>query len=209
MLLIIACIVFTPASVSCQWSSNIEASNNPNDLFEKGILINERNKILLTEKFISMEFLVPFPTYEFPLKPDIEQLIHRLSKTWDLPSIFCPLSFSSHFSSSSSGFNVNWMLCQINHEIQESGNDLNTIRTETSVFLRPPSEQQPRKRRGAGVGLAALAVGLSGGGIAMGSSDFCGLQGIFGACHDQDQHTVSFRLPRCSDTICHRISTEH
>ena len=168
MLFFLAYLAFTPASVSSQWSSNIEASTNPNDLLEKGILFNERNKILLTEKFISVEFLVPFPTYEFSLKPDIEQLIHRLSQMWDLPSIFCPLNFSSHFSSNSSGFNVNWMLFQINHEIHESENDLTTIRNETSMFLRPPSEQQPRKRRGAGVGLAALAaVGLFGGGIAM------------------------------------------
>ena len=188
MIFFLAYLAFTPASVSSQWSSNIEASNNPNDLLEKGILFNERNKILLTEKFISVEFLVPFPTYEFSLKPDIEQLIHRLSQMWDLPSIFCPLNFSSHFSSNSSGFNVNWMLFQINHEIHASENDLNTIRNETSMFLRPPSDQQPRKRRGAGVGLAALAaVGLFGGGIAMGSSDSCGLQGIFGGCHDQAQ----------------------
>ena len=188
MLFFLAYLAFTPASVSSQWSSNIEASNNPNDLLEKGILFNERNKILLFEKFISVEFLVPFPTYEFTLKPDIEQLIQRLSKMWDLISIFWPLNFSSHFSSNSSGFNVNWMLFQINHELQESETDLTTIRNETSMFLRPPSEQQPRKRRGAGVGLAALAaVGLFGGGIAMGSSDSCGLQGIFGGCHDQAQ----------------------
>ena len=80
------------------------------------------------------------------------------------------------------------MLFQINHELQESETDLTTIRNETSMFLRPSSEQQLRKRRGAGVGLAALAaVGLFGGGIAMGSSDSCGLQGIFGGCHDQAQ----------------------
>ena len=115
-----------------------------------GILFNGRNKILLTEKFIGVEFLVQFPTYEFTLKPDIEQLIQRLSQMWVLPSIFCPLNFSSHFSSNSSGFNVNWMLFQINHELREFENDLTIVRNETSMFLRPPSEPNPtRTRRGA------------------------------------------------------------
>ena len=116
-MLFLLLVLFTPVSVYCQWTSNLEPSNNPNDLLEKGILFNEPNKILLSEKFIRVEFLVPFPTYEFTLKPDIEQLIQRLSQMWDLPSIFCPLNFSSHFSSNSSGFNVNWMLFQINHEL--------------------------------------------------------------------------------------------
>ena len=188
-MLFLLLLLFNPASVFCQWSSNIEPSNNPNDLLEKGILFNERNKILLTDKFIRVEFLVPFPTYEFTLKPDIEQLIQRLSQMWDLPSLFCPLNFSSHFLSNSTGFNVNWMLFQINQEINESENDLSTIRNETAMFLRPPSEQQPtRTRRGASVGLAALAaVGLFGGGIAMGSSGSYGFRGIFGGCHDQAQ----------------------
>ena len=198
-MLFLLLFLFTPASVYCQWTSNLEPSNNPNDLLEKGILFNERNKILLTEKFIRVEFLVPFPTYEFTLKPDIEQLLHRLSQMWDLPSIFCPLNFSSHFASNSSGFNVNWMLYQINHEITESENDLTLIRNETSMFLRPPSEQQPRKRRGAGVGLTALAaVGLFGSGIAMGSSDSCGIRGIFGGCHDQAQANAA-NIRRLSD----------
>ena len=88
MLLFLVYLFFTPASVYGQWSSNIEPSNNPNDLLEKGILFNERNKILLTENFIRVEFLVPFPTYDFTLKPDIEQLIQRLSHMWALLSLF-------------------------------------------------------------------------------------------------------------------------
>ena len=53
-------------------------TNDPNDLLERGILFNEGSKILLTEKLFIMEFLVLFPTNDFALKPDIEQLIKRL-----------------------------------------------------------------------------------------------------------------------------------
>ena len=69
-MLLLFFLVFTPASVRIDWASNIEAATNPDDLIEKGILFNEVSKILLTEKFIRVEF-VPFPIYEFTMKPDI------------------------------------------------------------------------------------------------------------------------------------------
>ena len=180
-------LLFTPASIRSEWISNLEAYTNPNELLEKGILFHERSKILLAEKFIRVEFLVPFPSYNFDLKPDIEILIENLSNMWDLPSIFCPLNFSSHFSSNSSAFNVHWMLRQIEAEITEAQNDVTVLRNETAMFLSPPPELKPnRKRRGSQVGLAALAaVGLFGGGLALGSSDSCGIRGIFGSCQDQ------------------------
>ena len=65
----------TPISVRSDWASNIEAASNPDNLIEKGISFNEVSEILLTEKFIRVEFLVPFPTYEFTMKPDIEKMI--------------------------------------------------------------------------------------------------------------------------------------
>ena len=59
--------------------------------------------------------------------------------------------------------------------------DLALIRNETSMFLMPPQPpKSTRQRRGSQVGLAALATfGLSGGGLALGSSDSCGLLGLF------------------------------
>ena len=121
------------------------------------------------------------------MKPDFEQLIQRLSSTWELTSLYCLLIFSSHFACNSCGFNVNWTLFQIDHELQESRHDLSTILNETSMFLRPPSGSQPtRQRRGAGVGLAALAaVGIFGDGVAMGTSNSSGLRGVFAGCQDE------------------------
>ena len=87
-MLLLLFLIFTPASVRSDWASNIEAASNPDDLIEKGILFNEVSKILLTEKFIRVEFLVPFPTYEFTMKPDIEKMIQQLSLMWETPSLF-------------------------------------------------------------------------------------------------------------------------
>ena len=73
-MLLLYFLIFTPASVRSDWASNIEAATNADDLFEKGTLFNEVSKILLIEKVIRVEFLVPFSTYELIImKPDIEK----------------------------------------------------------------------------------------------------------------------------------------
>ena len=135
MLVLFLLVFFTPASVRSEWLSNLEASNNPNEIQEKGVLFHERSKILLAEKFIKVEFLVPFPTYDFALKPDIVALMAKLASMWELPSVFCPLDFSSHFSTNSTPFNVTWMLKQIETEIYTAELDVALLRNETAMFL--------------------------------------------------------------------------
>ena len=91
------------------------------------------------------------------------------------------------------------MLFRIDNEIRESHNDRNTVRFETSMFRRPPSESQPTHRRVTGVGFVTLAaVGLFGGGVAVRDSDSCGLQGIFRGCHDKVQ-AVAANIRRLSE----------
>ena len=67
------------------------------------------------------------------------------------------------------------------------------------MFLRPPSESLPTHRRGAGVGLSALAaVGLFRGGVAFRVSDSCGVRGILGGCHVEAQANAA-HIRRLSD----------
>ena len=190
-MLLLFFLIFTPAFFRSDWASNTEASSNPDDLVEKGILFNEVSKILQTEKFIRVEFLVPFPTYEFTMKPDIEKMIQQLLLMWETPSFFCPLYFSSQFATNTSGFNVHWMLHQVDDEISAAQLDLALIRNKTALFLKPPQPTKSTRQRRvacAGVGLAALAaVAFFGGWLAVGSSDSCGLRGIFGNCQDQSK----------------------
>ena len=178
----------------------MQPSNNHDELLEKGILFHERRKILLAEKFVPVEFMIPFPTYDFALKHEIERTIVRLGSMWDLPSLFCPLNFSTNFNSNSTSFYVNWILVQINHKINEAANDVIFLRNKTLAFLSPPSPQRPsRQKRGASAGAVALAaVGLFGGGVALGSSCSCGLQGIFGTCQDQSKANAE-NIRRLSD----------
>ena len=75
-------LIFAPASVRNQRESNIEPSNNPNYLPEKGIFLTSDSKFLLTEKFIRVEFLVPFPTYEFTMQLDFEHFFTAFHECW-------------------------------------------------------------------------------------------------------------------------------
>ena len=68
---------------------------NLKDLLEKRILFIEQSKLLLTRKFLRVKFLVPFPTYEFSMKPDIEHFFQHLPSTWELPSLYCILFFQA------------------------------------------------------------------------------------------------------------------
>ena len=68
------------------------------------------------------------------MKPDIETMIQQLYLMRETPSFFCQLTFLSQFATNSSGFNVNWMLHQIDHEISLALQDLALIRSEIAVF---------------------------------------------------------------------------
>ena len=138
MLLLLFFLISTPASVRIDWASNIEAATNFDDLIGRGILFIEVSKNLQTEKFIRVEFLVPFPTSKFTMKPDIEKKIQQLSLMCETPSLFCPLNFSSQFATNISGFDVQWMLHQIDNGISAAQLDLELIRNETAMFLKPP-----------------------------------------------------------------------
>ena len=125
------------------------------------------------------------------MKPDIEKMIDLLSLMWETPFLFCPLIFSSQFATKLSELNVNWMLHQIDYEISLAQQDLALIRNETAMFVtltQPPKSTGQRHGPGAGVDLAALAaVGLFGGGLAVGGSASCRLRSIFGHCQDQSK----------------------
>ena len=81
--------------------------------FKNGIIFHEDSKILLGEKFVNVEFLVPFPRHNFTLKTEIGVQLQILEDMWKLPSAACPLDFSYPFTSTQGAFNLNWMVVKI------------------------------------------------------------------------------------------------
>ena len=124
-------------------------------------------------------FLFGFPLTNILLIRMLKKSVQQLSFLWETSSPFFLLNFSSHFWTNTSGFNVNWMLYPIDHEISSVQQDLTLIRNESALFLTQPKlTKSTLQCPGASAGLAA--VGLFRGGFSLGCSDSCGLRGSFG-----------------------------
>ena len=178
--LLIFCIL-----IEATYSS--EVIDKFDSVLRKGIFFNEEPKILLAEKFVPVQFLVPFPTYNFTLKPELTNLLKNLNDRWKFPSVSCSLDFATNFASNISSFDINWMQTKLELEVDQSKIDVELIRNETATFLQT-TISNGRSKRGAHVGMLAMAgIGLFGSGIAMGSSGGCGLAGVFGTCQDKAQ----------------------
>ena len=178
--LLIFCIL-----IEATYSS--EVIDKFDSVLRKGIFFNEEPKILLAEKFVPVQFLVPFPTYNFTLKPELTNLLKNLTDRWKMPSVSCSLDFSTNFESNIFSFDINWMQTKLELEVNQSKIDVELIRNETTTFLQT-TISNGRSKRGANVGMLAMAgIGLFGSGIAMGNSGACGLAGVFGTCQDKAQ----------------------
>ena len=92
------------------------------DVLQKGILFNEESKILLAERFVPVQFLVPFPKYNFSVKPELKALLRNLNEKWNIPSASCPLDFSTNFQANTSSFNVDWLLRKVENEVKKITN---------------------------------------------------------------------------------------
>ena len=88
------------------------------DGLQKGTLFNEKSKIL-SEKFVPVQFLVPFPKYNVSVKPELKALLRNLNEKWNLPSASCPLDFSTNFQANTSSFNVDWLLRKVEIEVKK------------------------------------------------------------------------------------------
>ena len=140
------------------------------DFLEKGIIFNEETKVLLAEKFVPVQFLIPFPSFNFSMKSDVEKMLSKLQAMWNLPAVSCKLDFSTSFNTNSTPYNINWILNQTTHQIEKS-QEVSLMRNETATFLQTESDEQKRVKRGAHVGALAMAgIGPFGSGIVTGSA---------------------------------------
>ena len=174
---IMAFIIFTIKHVQS------ENSESP-DYLSKGIVFHQSSKIILAEKFVNVEFLLPFPEYNFTTRKSIHEMLQTLTNMWKMNSSLCPLDFSTKFNTTADPFNLNWMLEKLENEINETKNEVEQIREESASFLTKTDAYRGREKRAAHVGAAILAgIGIFGGGILLGNSD-CGITGIFGNCQE-------------------------
>ena len=166
-----------------------EATDDYDDFLRSGIIFHQESKILLAEKFVNVEFLLPFPKYNFEWKAEIAKLLSKLGDKWKIPSASCPLDSSLPFNSTKDAFSVDWLGKKINEEVTLVQRETDLIRNETAKLLYKPQEKSNRVRSDDGSALATIAgVGFFGPGVLLaGIGGSCGFLGTFGSCKDKSK----------------------
>ena len=115
------------------------------DALSSGIIFHKESKILLAEKFVNVQFLIPFPKYNFTLKTAMRNYLNKLSEKWRTPFIECPVDFSTNFNSTTDPFNLNWLLDMIEDKAEAAKQEAQAIRTDTSRFLNKNPLEYPQR----------------------------------------------------------------
>ena len=137
----------------------------------KGVIFNEETTILLAEKFIQVEFLVPFPQFSLPIRTELNATLQRLNQMWKQPSVNCHLDFTTNFNGNDTGFSVDWVITAIENEVSLAENEIKNLHIHTAEFLnRIQGNPSPRNRRS-----ALAAIGHFGSGVLLGGQGGCGL----------------------------------
>ena len=153
---------------------------------ERGVFFHEETKILLAEKFVNAQFLVPYPKFDIQITESLDKVAKELQNMWQMPTYRCYLNFTN---TGENEFKVDWLLKETKKEIAFAQEDLTNIKQEVSSFLKGTEiKKSQRSRRTLPIAAAvAGAVGLFGTGIMFGASDDCGIMGIFGSCQEKDK----------------------
>ena len=100
-----------------EWNSDIIADQDSGAILANGNIFNHVTKILLAEKFINVDFLVPFPKFEMNVSAELGAYINKLAPLWDASSWQCHLDYSTNFQKNDSTFDIDWLLHQVENEV--------------------------------------------------------------------------------------------
>ena len=128
-------IIATILMDQVKWTSDIIPEEEHGAVLENGIIFNHVTKISLAEKFIKIDFLVPFLKFELDLRAELGAYIEKLGKLWASPSWQCHLDYSTNFQKNDSTFDVDWLLHQVENEVTLAEQELAALRNYTSSFL--------------------------------------------------------------------------
>ena len=180
-LLIIFLLILSIVARNELFESDILSSDD--ETLSNGVMFNEETTILLAEKFINVEFFVPYPQFNITVRREMDNALKRLNQMWTQPSVHCNLDFTTNFNRNDSGFNVDWLIKAIESEVLLAEQEIGNLHRETSQFLNGAEvPSSTRKRRN-----ALAAIGLFGSGVLLGGQGGCGLLGIFGTCQDKSK----------------------
>ena len=168
------------------------SANEPEDPQEndrddqKGIILNFQRKILIAERYINAQFVLPYPALNASIKTYLDKVSSRLDDFWNIDTTLCPLNYTNLNKTS---LTIEWTLKQARAELQFALQDLTDLK-KSMAFLLPaePEEIVPdldRKRRISPVPFA-VGAGLFGLGMGTGTGLPCAFTSILGSCGSKE-----------------------
>ena len=154
-------------------------TNQPSVATKDGVLFNLHQKLLLTEKFVKTEILVPYPIYNKTLEDKLINMTKEIDKMWTSENYGCPLNFTN-MTDSTAG--LHWIAQQTMIENKQAQHIVN-LKLEMNTLLRANSQTsttlQRQPRGAAATTEAAAALGI---GIGTGDKLLCFINSVFGGC---------------------------
>ena len=127
--------LFATNTTTAQWNSDINPDKQSETVLENGIIFNYESKTLLAEKFIPIEFLIPFPKFQLNIRDELDIFLKQLAEMWKQPSLFCHVDFSSNFTKNDSTFDVDWLLHQVKNEVKLKNEVLGRTNIQPHFFM--------------------------------------------------------------------------
>ena len=165
------------------------ATPSANTITNEGIVFNFHQRVLLADKFINVQFIVPYPVIEIQLPENLTALAEKFHDSWKTRAGLChDLAFPVlEQLDATDHLNFTWLVTKI---IEEHGNaltDLHSIKKdmEKTLALHNYASSQSelsRQKRIAHLLLAGGAATVLGAGVGLGSKIGCAIKGIFGSC---------------------------
>ena len=151
-------IILALSAIQTEWNSDIIADQDSGAILANGIIFNQVTKILLAEKFINVDFLVPFPKFEMNVIAELGAYINKFAPLWDASSWQCHLDYSTNFQKNDSAFDIDWSLHQVVNEVTLAEKELEVLRLYTSSFLNTEdATAQARNRKPRAAPLAIMS----------------------------------------------------
>ena len=162
---------------------------------QKGIDFIYQQKLLLAEKFVNTQFLVPFPRLNVSLEIQFRNLSLLLKNSWNDYSFGCQLD---HLITIETSLNFDYLLHHTENEFKSDQLDILNMKSEIRRTFGTEAQttnqtDNERTKRGAGlIALGALTAVTAGAGIA------CSLGSIFGACggSSRDREDIDLALSK-------------
>ena len=157
-----------------------------------GIEFVYKQKLLLAEKFINVEFIIPFPSLPDGLDIQLANILSILEQSWNTYKYGCNLTYMN---TKKSSLNFDYLTGFVDKQLQLARQDLQDLRTDISETLMR-NDSHERNRRGVPlIAFEALTAVTAGAGIA------CSIGRIFGACggSTKNRDDIDFALQKLEE----------